>query len=401
MNRIVALAGMALILGTGSPATVAQGGCTAAIVSPQASVAGRPMLWKNRDTDTQSNKVVFVRDLPFSYLGLTNADDASGRKCFAGLNAAGFGIINTDAYNLPSTSGETADLEGVIMADALRTCRTVEDFEAYLEANLGPEFGSQGDNFAVMDASGRAFLFEVHNHGFAKSDAATPAERYLVVTNFSRSGTEGDGAGYLRFRRASALFQKAAPRPIAHQDILHRFTRDLGHVLLDHPELDELKNTPAGEDHWLYAGDCISRQLTAAAVVMVGRKPDDPQSLATLWVIPGQPLCAIALPLWVEAGRSPEALWNGADAPLWTESLRIKRLIWPYRERDRVSYVNVGPLDNTEGTGFLPLLLRTEQEIFVETRTFLKTRHSAEELAEFQDRMANKALEVMRSITSE
>jgi hypothetical protein len=111
MNRIVALVGMALIIGTGFSAAIGQEGCTAAIVSPQASADGRPLLWKNRDTDALSNKVVFVRDLPFSYLGVTDADDASGRKCFAGLNSVGFGIFNTVAYNLPSETGETMDLE--------------------------------------------------------------------------------------------------------------------------------------------------------------------------------------------------------------------------------------------------------------------------------------------------
>jgi hypothetical protein len=31
------------------------------------------MLWKNRDTDNLSNKVVFVREAPFSYLALVDA----------------------------------------------------------------------------------------------------------------------------------------------------------------------------------------------------------------------------------------------------------------------------------------------------------------------------------------
>jgi hypothetical protein len=46
------------------------------------------------------------------------------------------------------------------------------------------------------------------------------------------------------------------------------------------------------------SSDCISRQITASAVVMVGRKPGDSLSIATLWVIPGQPLAAIAVPVY-------------------------------------------------------------------------------------------------------
>ena len=379
------------------PAANAREGCTSAIVSSQASVDGRPLLWKNRETDTLSNKVMFVQDCPFSYLGLTDADDASGRKCYAGLNAVGFAVFNTMSYNLPSEAGETEDLEGVIMADALRMCRTVENFEQYVKANLGPKFGSSA-NFGVIDASGKAFLFEIHNHGYEKFDAAAPAEKYIVNTNFSQSGKPGTGAGYLRFERASELFKQFPPHGVTFQDILDRFTRDLGHVLLRNPELDELKSIPQNEDCWLYTGDCINRQTTAAAVVIVGRKPDDPQSLATFWVIPGEPLCAIAVPLWVESGCSPDPLWNGPDATLWKESLRIKNIIRPFGEHDKDDYLNLSRLDNAGGTGFLPLLRRTEKEIFAKTEEFLKTKHTPAELADFQKQMAEKALSVMQSI---
>jgi hypothetical protein len=88
--------------------------CTTAAVGPRAGEDGRPLLWKNRDTDVLSNRVVFVKETPYGYLGL-------------------------------------ADREGTLMADALRTCRTVADFEAYLKANLGRGLGARA-NFGVIDA---------------------------------------------------------------------------------------------------------------------------------------------------------------------------------------------------------------------------------------------------------
>lgn len=180
--------------------------------------------------------------------------------------------------------------------------------------------------------------------------------------------------------------------------ILSNFTRDIGHVLLKTPDLGDLGEIPAGEDRWMNSSDCISRQITASAVVMVGRKPGDSLSVATLWVIPGQPLAAIAVPVWVEAGCSPEALSNGTDAALWTESLRIKNLLWPYKERDKINYANLSKLDNASGTGFLPVLRRTENEIISLTEEFLKKKHSTAEFAAFQNQMAEKALETMRGI---
>jgi len=117
-------------------------GCTTAIISPASSADGVPMLWKNRDTDYLANKVIFVDEKPFTYLALVNAEETSGRWAYAGLNDQGFGIINSVAYNLPKDTDEMKDLEGLIMADALRTCRTAADFELAIQKNLGAALGS-------------------------------------------------------------------------------------------------------------------------------------------------------------------------------------------------------------------------------------------------------------------
>jgi hypothetical protein len=374
-------------------------GCTSAVISPTASTEGVPLLWKNRDTGTLSNKVVFVEDSPYSYLALVNAEVPSGRHTFAGLNSAGFGIMNTVAYNLPRKSGETEDLEGIIMADALRTCRTVDDFERYLEENLGPGLGSLA-NFGVIDADGRAFIFEVHNHGYEKLDAAEAEVRYLVNTNFARSGAEGEGAGYLRFERASRLFEGFAPGRVDFSTILTQFTRDLGHVLLQQPSLEDARARPEDQDLWVFSRDCINRPSTSAAIVIVGRDQADPNSVATMWVIPGEPVTAIAIPLWVEAGSVPAPLWDGEQAPMWRESLRIKDIVRPMSEGYKRDYLNLTRLDNADGTGYLPQILETEAQIITETMEFLGAHHSPEEFAAFQNRMTERALATLRAIPS-
>lgn len=368
--------------------------CTAAVVSAGGSADGAPLLWKNRDTDTLSNKLVWVDEQPFDYLCLANAGSASGRTCWAGLNAVGFGIINTVAYNLPDVDGEMADLEGGIMADALRTCRTVDDFERYLAANLGPELGSLA-NFGVVDGADGAAVFEVHNHGFARLDAAAGPDGRLVVTNFARTGTANEGAGYLRFERATALFTALAPQRPAVRTILQRFSRDLGHTLLDHPELDELATQPASPPRWISSRDCIDRPDTSATVVIAGRRAAAP---ATLWVIPGEPLTAIAVPVWVEAGTSPAALWQGDEAEMWRESLRVRRLLRPASEGHKGDYLDLTRLDNADGTGWLPALLGTERQILDRTAAFLAEPHGAAELAAFQEQMASLALATLRRI---
>jgi len=133
-RRIAVIALFTMTVPT-APALAQREECTTAVLGP---------------TSTLSNRVVFVEEQPFAYLCLANADDPSGRRCFAGLNSEGFAIMNTVTYNLPEIAGEAKDLEGTIMADALRTCRTVEDFASYLEANRGNHLGTLA-NFGVID----------------------------------------------------------------------------------------------------------------------------------------------------------------------------------------------------------------------------------------------------------
>jgi hypothetical protein len=138
-------------------------------------------------------------------LAVVNAGQTSGRIVWGGLNAAGFAIINSVAYNLPGAAGGAADLEGHVMADALRHCATADEFEQYLQANLGGGLGCQ-TNFCVIDAHGGAAIFETHNQGYQRLEAGESPEQYLLNTNFSRTGESDAGAGYLRFDRESELF---------------------------------------------------------------------------------------------------------------------------------------------------------------------------------------------------
>jgi hypothetical protein len=104
---------VSLVTGSG-PASA----CTSAVVGPKASLTGTPILWKNRDTSRLSNKVVFINEEPFAYLCLANARADSGRSCYAGLNAAGFAIMNTVAYNVPKIAAERKDREGIVIPAA-------------------------------------------------------------------------------------------------------------------------------------------------------------------------------------------------------------------------------------------------------------------------------------------
>jgi len=395
MKKILPILIIALVLSATLP--FPDHACTTAIISPGASSLGRPLLWKNRDTDFLNNKVIFVSESPFSYLALVNAEDRSGRWVYAGLNSAGFAIFNSVAYNLPEKSGEMKDMEGTIMADALRKCSSVADFEKYIQENLGPSLGSLA-NFGVLDAAGEAALFEVSNHTYKKYLATDTSEKYIINTNFASSGEAETGAGYLRFERASQLFRQILPGQISHRQILSQFSRDTGHALVQQPAFPQFKNISGKKSFWIATRDTIDRYSTSAAVVVCGRIPGQKNSPATIWVMLGEPLFTIAVPMWVEAGASAAPLAQGEKAALYLESKRLKKIARPYPETDRCEYLDITRLDNREGTGFLPHLLETEKEIFNLTEEFLKLPHTPAELAAFQEKMATKALAALRAV---
>lgn len=370
--------------------------CTTLVASGAATTNGAPLLWKNRDTDTLSNKVVFVSEQPYSYLALVNAEDTSGRIAWAGLNSAGFAIANSVAYNLPQIAGEEEDLEGHLMADALRTCRTAADFERLLERNQNRNLGAR-TNLLVIDAEGGASIFEAHNHGFKRLDAASFPGGRLPNTNFSRTGAENAGAGYLRFDRESVLLEQLRSQPLDARVVLQVLARDLEHPLLTHPSRDAWNRLPAAPPSWVHTNYTINRGSTASAVVVEGVSPGENPSRATMWVLLGEPVTGIAVPLWVNAGVPPEALWQGKDAPLATEAFRLKAILRPLETRERREYADVTKLDNADGTGWLPTTLAAEREIMADTAALLKRNPSPRELAAFQQAAAEKALAVLKA----
>jgi hypothetical protein len=240
-------------------------------------------------------------------------------------------------------------------------------------------------------------LYEVHNHGFERIDPTGEPASCLLNTNYARTGAEGQGAGYLRFERAAELFRGLPEGPVDFRTILTTFSRDTGHVLVEQPTPFELGGVPGDRELWISTRDTINKAYTSAAVVLVGRTPGAAGSVATMWVIPGEPVTAVAVPLWVEAGASPEPLWRGEKAPLWLESARLKKLARPFGEGNKDDYLNLTALDNAAGTGFLPALLEAERAIIAETDAFLSQLHSADEYREFQTRMAARALAAMEA----
>ncbi|MCX6553176.1 MAG: tetratricopeptide repeat protein [Acidobacteria bacterium] len=371
--------------------------CTTLVAAGLATPSGGPILWKNRDTGTLSNKVILVTEHPYSFLALVDADDTAGRAAWAGINAVGFAIANSASYNLPTPAGELQEQEGVVMAEALRTCRTVGDLEQMIVRRQGKRLGVR-TNFFAIDAAGGAVIIETHNHGYTRYDASAFPMLRLPNTNFSRSGAENDGSGYLRFDRENQILRTVPDGRLDAETIFRDFARDLSHPLLRHPSREEWKRLPADTPYWIHSNYTIDRPSTASVVVIQGVKPGQDPMRSTMWVALGEPVTTVAVPLWVAAGVPPDEVWQGKDAPISIEASRLKGVLRPLKARERAEYMDLTRLDNAAGTGWLPGLLALEHGIIAETETLLGKNPSPAELAAHQKSMAGRAYATLKGI---
>ena len=169
--------------------------CTTAIVTGKATKDGRPIIWKQRDTGKNENKLVYHQGERYRFLGGHDLQDSLDAEAFMGSNEVGFCIINTASYNLNYPKyEEKMDEEGFVMKKALATCRTLADFERLLEETKGKR-GVEA-NFGVLDASGGAAYYETDPYAYTKFDVNDPQvapHGYLIRTNFSESGTPENG----------------------------------------------------------------------------------------------------------------------------------------------------------------------------------------------------------------
>ncbi len=169
-------------------------GCTTAVISGRATIDGRPLLWKNRDTWQQQNEVIFDDQGKFAFVGVVNAE--ASNYVWMGVNQAGLCIENSLSRDLhdPHSVGPG---NGTIIRWALERCATVADFERLLVDTNRTGRQTRG-NFGVIDAHGGAMMFEVGSNTFQRynaNDPITAPDGFIVRANASVTGvTRGDAA---------------------------------------------------------------------------------------------------------------------------------------------------------------------------------------------------------------
>ena len=174
------------LLFLGILASVVQGyeGCTVAVISAQATVDGRPLLWKNRDSSFRENEVAFFRGVRHDFLGVINAGDTT--QVWMGVNTAGLAIMNAESMDQP---GDSADTEGFFMKQVLAECGRLQDVETLLRQTNLLGRGTRA-NFGCIDAFGGAALYETGNRSFVCFDVNDPLiapDGFLVRAKIGRA----------------------------------------------------------------------------------------------------------------------------------------------------------------------------------------------------------------------
>jgi len=349
--------------------------CTTAIISARFTPDGRPLLYKHRDSDFEQNKLVFFKDGKYTYIGLVNAPDSTGKEVWAGYNSAGFAIMNSAAYNLNiGDSTKLIDQEGVLMKRALQTCATLTDFENLL-SSLPKPLGVDA-NFGVIDAQGGAAYYETGNFAFTRFDANDPQiapAGYIIRTNYASSGSTDKGYGYIRYATAEDLFIKAsAANNLTPEFLLRDLSRCLKHSLT---ATDLWLNLPEDkQQRFVFFRDYIPRYTSTSSVVIQGVRSAEAPELTTMWTILGFPPCSVAIPVWIAGGSPLPELVTGNQkdiAPLCDMSLKLKRLCFPLERDNGSSYLSLDVLINRQQKGILQKLYPLESVIFTKTRYLL------------------------------
>ena len=346
--------------------------CTTFIISGKNTPDGKPILYKNRDTGTLDNAIVFFSDGKYQYIGIVDSRVSWKKEVWGGFNSAGFAIMNSMAYN--NNIGDTTkfeDQEGVVMKLALASCATLADFEKLL-TDLPKPLGVNS-NFGVIDADGGAAYYETGNYGFKKIDANDPAlapDGYLIRTNHSFTGAVDQGMGYIRYAAASeALNMAAAQKKLEPQYLLNNISRNLNHSLTKVNLRADLPRDNKSAEFRSFE-DFIPRFSTASVVMVVGAAKGEDPAAAMAWMVDGSPLTAVAVPVWVSAGKNLPWVVSMKDdmhSPLCDAAMQLKGQLFPISRGNGNKYINVAALINADNTGILQKLEPVEDEIFRKT----------------------------------
>lgn len=350
--------------------------CTSAIVGADLNPYGRPLLWKNRDTSASDNKVEYIpgKNGEFSYVALFNATDSLLQEAWMGMNEYGFAVMNTASYNLKDDDipEKEMDKEGFLMSKALKICKTVDDFAILLDTIKKP-MGVEA-NFGVIDAYGNGAYFETNNTRYTRFNLNDNPDNILVRTNYSYSGRENEGYGFIREANAKHLLSSHIEKKEVTPEVLtEKLSHSFWHSLLQ-------EDFSANGEKWVIDQDFIPRYTSTATIVIEGCKPlqpgekPDPEFLTSqyiMWTGLGYPPCSEIYPVQCKEDGVDQSLKGDPKtgrSPQCDKVKERKSKVFPFTKGNGEKYIDMTRLFNEEGKGYVQTLVPKNLETYQKTR---------------------------------
>lgn len=364
---------LALVIIAGSADAVA---CTSAIIGADANPYGRPILWKHRDTSEIDNKVEYVPPFPgeYGFVALFNSKDRLLKEAWMGMNDVGFAIMNTASYNIKDdkVSSKKMDKEGVLMAKALKKCKSVEDFAAFLDNYLRP-MGVEA-NFGVIDAAGNGAYFETNNHSYKRYDLKDAKDHVLIRTNYSQSGRPEEGFGFVREASARHILAPyIAEKAVTPEVLTEEVSRSFYHDMIG-------RDFTYGPDRWVVDQDFIPRYKSTATVAIEGCLPVSDlndvkegslRDQYIMWTGVGYPPCSEIRAVRCSSDGVDKDLRGtlpGGHCVLGDKARKMRDEVFPIKKGNGEKYLDIRKLYNDDNTGYAQQMKRINAETYKRER---------------------------------
>jgi hypothetical protein len=158
------------------------------------------------------------------------------------------------------------------------------------------------------------------------------------------SGDTTEGYGFIRYNTAfQALNEDLMRNQLSPQYVFDKLSRNLYHSLTGTSLRD---NIPVSRDtpDLRFFIDYIPRVSTSAAILIVGTGNEKHADEVMMWTVLGSPLCSVAVPVWLSAGKPlPHvlAMNDNLRAPLCNAALALKQDCFPVTRGSGKKYINL------------------------------------------------------------
>ena len=346
--------------------------CTIGVASGIATQDGRPMVWKTRDyIQEPDNLVRYNNSMDYPFIYVVGAGSTSARM---GVSEHGLAIVNSTSSDLPDGS-DSGLLNGELIKEGLGTCLTIEEFQDLLDETNSIGRRTNG-NFAIIDSTGAAALFEVGEQWYWRFDATDDPKGYILRTNFAVNG--GGSTGKERLIRSVKLVNDFySGDSLNHKSILRYQMRDFSDLSSD-PFPIPFDGGYASKPHgYIETNWSICRNTSVSATVITGILPGEFPELSTMWTILGQPATSIALPYW-PIGFPPHHADGVITSLLCDVSLQIKEQLFDYASD--ADWIDTYKLLNGNGGGLWTKTFPYEDTVLNEVEALLTNWRELDDL---------------------